>query len=362
VLSTLSLANKYIYKTKLTVTTSCNLGCDYCFVKKTNEMMAESTAKKAVDLLLGSRGEHKLLSIYGGEPLLNFELIRTVIIYATAKARAMNKRLTANLCTNAVLIERRHLDFFRKYNIKLIISLAGSKYTHDKFRHTGLGGGTYDLVKAKLSGIFENLPRENIGASLCVFPATAHRLRRELKHLLQLGFNHVNFEIIREYQNWSEARIRGAVLGLKDIISRVLASIVKGKHIFINPVCWEIKYANISRSLCPFNYSLEVYPSGEMAFSPFLLNTQDKDRFIIGNVNRGVTSEFSGCRYGRAKKTCQNCKSAYFRAYDSDTGANKLHIIYCLLMLEAARKISARSRRNALFQDYVHKIENAICF
>ncbi len=129
------MTNKRINRIKLTITTQCNLNCDYCFVKKTNEYMELATAKNSVDLLLRSQGKDKLLSIYGGEPLLNFKLIEKISPYAISQAEKLKKNLIITVCTNATLLEEKYLDFFKKYNIKLIVSLAGEKSGQDKFRN-----------------------------------------------------------------------------------------------------------------------------------------------------------------------------------------------------------------------------------
>ena len=138
--------NKNINKIKIAITTFCNLDCSYCFVNRTNEIMRLDSAKKAVDLLLSSAGPDKLLSIYGGEPLLNFKLIRDVCPYALSEARKLNKDLIISICTNATLLNQEHLDFFKKFGIKLIISMVGSKISHNRFRKFDDDRNSYEII------------------------------------------------------------------------------------------------------------------------------------------------------------------------------------------------------------------------
>jgi len=94
--------SKEIYALRLSITTGCILGCKYCFVKKTNQMMDFLTAQKAIDLLLISPGKKKLLLIYGGEPLLHPSL-KKIILLALDKAKNLKKELDISLATNCLL-------------------------------------------------------------------------------------------------------------------------------------------------------------------------------------------------------------------------------------------------------------------
>jgi len=356
--------SKYINKIKLAITTECNLNCNYCFVKKTNERMKLSTAEKAIDLLLESKGEDKILSIYGGEPYMNFELVEEIIPYAIDKAKKLNKNLTISTCTNFTLLEEKHLLFLKKYNIRLIISMIGEKRDHDRMRKFYNNKGTYDSILKKLTLLFEIVPRENIGISFCIFPSTVENMENNFYHLINLGFNYINFEIIREYEEWSLNRIGKFVLELSKIIKYILSEIPKKNFIFLNPVNWEIKYHILTKSLgisCPFNYKLEVYPKGEIAFSPFLLNSSQKENYIIGNINKSFF-RFDSCRFNPKSSKCQRCEYDYFKDYSSDEGASKAYRLYHLLCLKAAKEIQNHACKIKPFGDYVREIKERICF
>src|SRR3989338_10116842 len=99
-------SNKEINKIKLALTTRCNLSCPYCFVDKTGKNMSLEVAKKAIDILIKSKGTNKLLSMYGGEILLEFNLLKEICNYAQNQAKINEKILTISICTNATLIER----------------------------------------------------------------------------------------------------------------------------------------------------------------------------------------------------------------------------------------------------------------
>jgi len=360
------MINKQINRIKLAVTTQCNLNCDYCFVKKTNEYMSFTTAKNSIDLLLKSQGKDKLLSIYGGEPLLNFKLIEKISPYAISQAKKLKKNLTITVCTNATLFEEKYLNFFKKYNIKLIISLVGNKSSQDKFRNFQKNKGTYEIISKKLPMIFQKISRKNLGVCFCLFPSNIGGFEKNFKHLLKLGFNHVSVEIIQQYEEWSERARKEFISGFNKIIEFVINNIQKENFIFINRINWEIKYQKISQSLraeCPFWYNLEVYPSGMMSFSPFLLNSPHKEKYIIGNVNSGFLRKFKECKYNFKNNNCQRCQSNYYHDYhDADKKAEKVYGISRDLCLKASEDIKLKALNNNSFDKYIRKIKEEIWF
>src|SRR5665647_190124 len=71
-------------------TGKCNLNCTYCFVNKAgqeNRTLDEKSIKKSVDLLFEYPGKKKMLSFNGGEPLLEWSLLRRIHAYASEKAK-----------------------------------------------------------------------------------------------------------------------------------------------------------------------------------------------------------------------------------------------------------------------------------
>lgn len=322
------------------------------------------TAKHAVDLLLRAPGKDKLLSIYGGEPLLNFRLLEEICPYAHLTAARLGKNLTISICTNCTVLEKKHLLFFRKYSIRLIVSLAGNRDDHDRFRRFNSVKGSYSSVERRLHMIFDLLPRGHIGTSFCVFPSAIDNMPDNFAYLLKLGFNYVNLEIIREYEKWNRKKLERYALGLRAIVKFVFSQIPEGNFIFLNPINWQVKYRLLTRfsfGSCPFSYKLEVYPKGEMAFSPFLFNAKEKEEFLIGNVNDAALRRYAQCRFNAAILRCKRCERDYFRDYAFDEGASRAYNLYQRVCLEAAKLIENYARSKSVFKRYVRHIDK-ICF
>lgn len=114
----------------LQVTQNCNLRCKYCvysgsYVNRvhTNKRMNFETAKQAVDFYYNHSKNIDIASIsfYGGEPLLEFELIRNIVEYCEMKFSG--KQLNLNMTTNATLLTNEMMDFLQVHKINTTLQL-----------------------------------------------------------------------------------------------------------------------------------------------------------------------------------------------------------------------------------------------
>lgn len=362
------MTNKEIYKIKLSLTTGCNLDCDYCFVEKTRERMSYTVAKESVDLLLNSPGREKLLAMYGGEPFLEFELLKKIVVYARKAAREKHKKLIISIATNLTILTAELVRLIKKHDLKITVSLVGPAAVHDKFRHFVKGKGSHRKVLRNLQELSREIPRENIGISFVLMPQTSHRIYNNFKYILDLGVtDYINFEIIQESVRWSEKQRENFKKNYKKIVLEVVRMIAEGKrNIFLNSISWEFVHNILTEKLsigCPFKQSLEVYPAGDMAFSPFLLNRKDKDDFIIGNVRKGIDKEYAGCRFSPDSGDCLTCEKKYYDKVDNNRDfAFLVKRYYESASLEMAKVIREKAKTSRQFKKYAGEIKKFKCF
>lgn len=156
----------------LFVTQKCNLNCIYCYGNGGNygmeSDMSNQTAFKAIDWLIEkSRNQRKItVSFFGGEPLLNFNLIKKVIEYSLKRGEEVNKHFDFNINTNATLINKETIDLFIKYKIKVIVSIDGPKEIQDNQRPFRNGKGTYNVILPKIRQLIHSLPNTSCRAVL----------------------------------------------------------------------------------------------------------------------------------------------------------------------------------------------------
>ena len=154
----------------LCVTERCNLRCDYCCYSgrhpnhrtHKNRSMTWETAIKAVDQILHSRQiltNRCAVTFYGGEPLLEFELIRQVVRYTKAEAEKIGKKTAFSLTTNGTLLDDEKVDFLVENNFLVMISLDGPQEAHDRYRvFAGSREGSFEVAIRNVERFAERYP------------------------------------------------------------------------------------------------------------------------------------------------------------------------------------------------------------
>ena len=135
----------------------CNMHCDYCFytdeTKNRQEasygFMSDATLKNIIRKTI-SKADLISYVYQGGEPLLRgLEFFRQAIKYQKQYVRE-NTKVCNSLQTNGYMLDEEWCRFFAENNFLLGVSLDGIRPTHDKFRHSKTGEGSYDKVKKNI--------------------------------------------------------------------------------------------------------------------------------------------------------------------------------------------------------------------
>ncbi|EOS70595.1 Cys-rich peptide radical SAM maturase CcpM [Lachnospiraceae bacterium MD308] len=150
----------------LQVTQNCNLRCEYCvfsgsYYNRThsNKRMSFEMAKKGIDFLAEHSGDSNRvhLGFYGGEPLLEFELIHKCMKYT--KERCKGKKIYFNLTTNGTVLTKEMVKVFEKYDLHLMFSLDGPKEVHDLSRKFVTNQGSFENLMENVRMIKEQFPQ-----------------------------------------------------------------------------------------------------------------------------------------------------------------------------------------------------------
>lgn len=150
----------------LQVTQNCNLRCKYCvfsgsYVNRVhnNKRMDWDTAKKALDLLYEHNGESDqdvLIGFYGGEPLLEFDLIQKCVDYSYKLFPTKN--LQFNITTNATLLHSKIVKYLLDHNFTISLSIDGPQAIHDLNRVHVNGQGSFETVMRNIQDMLESIP------------------------------------------------------------------------------------------------------------------------------------------------------------------------------------------------------------
>lgn len=139
----------------LNISHKCNLRCSYCFAdggsySSEQKNMSKQVARAAIDFLIKNSGSRKNLEVdfFGGEPLLNMDVVRDTIDYARSLEKPHNKNFRFTITTNGLLLTDQLIDYFNKEMHNVVISIDGREDVHNLVRKD-VGGN--DSFKKTLS-------------------------------------------------------------------------------------------------------------------------------------------------------------------------------------------------------------------
>lgn len=146
----------------LHVAHDCNLRCKYCFASTGDfgvgrKLLDLETGKKAIDFLLEHSGTRKNLELdfFGGEPLMNLDVVKGVVEYARSREKECDKCFRFTITTNGVLLDDDAIDYINKEMSNVVLSIDGRKEVNDRMRPAINGKGSYDVILPKYKRLVE---------------------------------------------------------------------------------------------------------------------------------------------------------------------------------------------------------------
>jgi len=178
----------------------CNLNCSYCFASQgkyhgDRAVMSFEVGKRALDFLIENSGSRHNLEVdfFGGEPLMNFDVVKKLVEYARSIEKKYNKNFRFTLTTNGVLIDDDVIDFANREMSNVVLSLDGRKEIHDKYRVDYSGNGSFEKIVPK----FQALVKARQGKNYYMRGTFTHAnpdFLEDIKVMLDLGFNEISME------------------------------------------------------------------------------------------------------------------------------------------------------------------------
>lgn len=314
----------------LNIAHDCNLACKYCFADEgeyhggKRELMTYEVGKKAFDFLLENSGSRRNLEVdfFGGEPTLNFDVVKQLVAYGRSKEQEYNKHFRFTFTTNGVLVNDDIMDFADKEMDNVVLSIDGRKEVHDRMRPFRNGSGSYDLILPKIKEFARR--REEAGKQYYVRGTyTRYNLdfAQDVLHMADLGFKEVSIEPVvapaTEDYALREEDIP-TLLEQYDILAQEMCRRYdQGKdftfyHFMIDLEGGPCVYKRLSGCGSGTEY-VSIVPSGDIyPCHQFVGN----EKFILGNVWEGIkrddiVTEFKGCNvYSREK--CRSCFAKFY--------------------------------------------------
>ena len=301
---------------------TCNLNCSYCFASQgkyhgDRAVMSFEVGKRALDFLIENSGTRRNLEVdfFGGEPLMNFEVVKQLVEYARSIEKQHNKNFRFTLTTNGMLIDDDVIDFANREMSNVVLSLDGRKEVHDRYRVDYAGNGSWERIVPK----FQKLVEAREGKNYYMRGTFTHEnpdFLEDIKTMLDLGFNELSMEpVVCAKGDPSELTAEDMEIVKKqyeDLAELMLEKDKEGKpftfyHYMIDLTGGPCIYKRISGCGSGTEY-MAVTPWGDLYPCHQFVG---EEKFKLGDIWQGVTNkeiqgEFAACNV-YAREECRDC-------------------------------------------------------
>jgi uncharacterized protein len=305
-------------KTALHLTLDCNLRCTYCYVgEKHGVRMSRETAREAVHFAFQQSRRHTDLTFFGGEPLLEKELLLETVDYARTLHHKMypEKSLRFFTTTNGVLLDEAFLTAARERGIRLTLSLDGYREGHDLARKRPDGSGSFSLIEENFRAIFTHTPE--IELLMTFTPANIGFLAAGIENLYAAGFRVFNLG-----PNYEEPWPEPALTILKDQFARIgdfyLRCFRGNRHIFVSTIDGKIATRTHPRgNLCSCcdkeDGEIAIAPSGNIYPCLRFVKTDQDHTLLLGNIKTGLDLRKRAGILAAAGREWEDCRKCGYR-------------------------------------------------
>ena len=345
----------------------CNLACQYCFAEEgeyhgRRALMSFEVGKKALDFLIANSGNRRNLEVdfFGGEPLMNWEVVKQLVEYGRSKEKEYNKNFRFTMTTNGVLLNDEIMDYCNREMSNVVLSLDGRKEVNDKMRPFRGGKGSFDLIVPKFQK-FAEMRGDRDYYVRGTF--TRHNLHfsKDVTEFADLGFRSMSIEPVVAKPEEEYAIREEDLPQIMEEYDHLAEEYIKRKkegrgfnffHFNIDLNQGPCVAKRLSGCGSGTEY-LAVTPWGDLYPCHQFVGQEE---FLLGNVDTGVTNErirdeFKLCNV-YAKDKCRDCFARFYcsggcaansynfhgsitDAYDIGCAMQKKRI-ECAIMIKAA--------------------------
>ncbi len=311
----------------LHVAHDCNLRCDYCFASTgdfggARVRMSAEVGKQAIDFLIKrSEGRHNLeLDFFGGEPLMNFDVVKEVVKYGREQEKLHDKLFRFTITTNGLLLDDDKIEFINREMSNVVLSIDGRPEVNDRVRSRVDGRGCYDTIMPKFKKLVEDRGHEEYYVR-GTFTHYNKDFAEDVLHFAQAGFDQISVEPVVADPSQPYALTEADLpevfaeyerLALKLIEMEKAGQGVNFFHYMLDleqgPCAIKrLRGCGCGNEYCAITPDGEIYPCHQFVGQPeWLMGTLDK-----GDFDPQKQLEFSRATvYG--KEQCRDCWAKFY--------------------------------------------------
>lgn len=339
------------------VTENCNLACKYCFEKHNEKNMSEDVAYATLEFLSDNalkKNEREFNAmLFGGEPLLNVDLIDKIFHKGEEIAKNKGLRFTSSIITNATIMNDHIFDILKWHkqssHLNIQLSIDGNTESQNRYRVTKAGGPSFHLVEKnidKFKELYKNNPRA-LCIHSCINKDTVSDMFSNFKFFVEdWGIQNIWFLPVMEEQ-WTDDDVEEYDKQQKAICDYIkrLIKITRDVNL-INmyaPLdrCFDVgkpkKTCGAGDSFITVTADGDIYPCHQIYF-----NNPDKSEYIgnIFNLNEintkvcdkyiSCTTDCLDCPENCEVNSCYRCMAVNFQ-YNGDI-TKQVKGLYCDMM------------------------------
>lgn len=311
----------------LHVSHDCNLRCKYCFADEgayhnRRELMSAEVGKSAIDFLIQNSGHRRNLEVdfFGGEPLMNFSVVKDIVLYAREQEKIHDKNFRFTITTNGLLLNDENISFINKNMSNVVLSLDGTKETNDRVRCRIDGSGSYDSIVPKLQRVAESRNQDNYYVRGTFTKYNLH-FAKDVLHLADLGFKQTSVEPVVCDENEDYAITKEDLPIIFDEYERLVDEYLKRKkagngfnffHFMIDLDQGPCVIKRLSGCGAGCEY-LAVAPNGDLYPCHQFVGTE---AYKMGNIYGGIQrpdlrKTFESCNV-YTKPKCKDCFAKFY--------------------------------------------------
>ena len=271
------------------------------------------------NLRSGNR-RHLEVDLFGGEPLMNFDVVKSIVAYGRELEAKFGKEIHFTITTNGMALDDEKDEFINSEMYNLVLSLDGRREVHDALRVTANGKGSYDIIVPKMRKLIgERGGREHYIRG--TFTANNLDFTEDVRALAELGFEQISVEpvVLPESDPLAitEENADRAIEEYDRLLEYVIERREQGR-----PINFFHFYVDLDDSPCLAKRSLgcgagveyvAVAPNGDIFPCHQFVG---KSEFRLGNVfesalDDGIRNRFAHCNVF-TKPKCVDCWARYY--------------------------------------------------
>lgn len=293
--------------------------CKYCYIDKKDARMSLSTAKKIINFIFKNTPSQEKIDIgfFGGEPLLEFELIKKITEIIENHPSFNNKLVELTVVTNGTIFSDEIADFLKEHDIGFCLSCDGPPLVQDMLRCFPDGAGSSTVVTNTIRRAKDILPSVLVNA--VYHPNTFRYLPQVVEYLASLGLKRIYLN--PDFSaSWSkkEAELLPEVYG--QISRQYIDYYLQNNPHFISLIDSKIT-AIMREGYKPTERC--TMGTGEFAFTPSgniypcerLIGADTGNGHCIGNITHGINRGRMLCKTDPGKEINTECISCSLKEY-----------------------------------------------